>query len=104
MLAEESLQAEPHQLTDAHVDSKILTLIRLHDNKDTWMVPLITLIGLFFVVYNKDYTKTTNDNMYIDDITAYIVNLWQNRKIRSYQFLTSYIIKLRLIRVITSTI
>ena len=57
VLASESLQAEQHQLTDANFDSKILTRIRLHDIKDTWMVPLRSLVGHCFVAYNKDYTK-----------------------------------------------
>ena len=37
------------------------------------MVPLSTLVGPCFVVYNKDYTKTTIDNIHMDDRTAYIV-------------------------------
>ena len=73
MSAAEYPQAEQHQLTDAHFDSKILTCIRLHDDKNTWIVPLSTLVGLCFVFYNKDYNKTTNDNMHIDNRTAYIV-------------------------------
>ena len=77
VLAEESLQAEQHQLTDSNVDAKILTRIRLHDDKDTWMVPLSTLVGPCFVVYNKDYTDTTHYNMHIDDRTAYIVELME---------------------------
>ena len=80
VLAAESLQAEQHQLTDAHFDSKILTRIRLHDDNDTWMVPLSTLVGPCFVVYNKDYTKTTNDNMHMDDRTAYIVEPMAKRE------------------------
>ena len=63
-LAAESPQAEQHQLTDAHFDSKILTRIRLHDDDDTWMVLLSTLVGPCFVVYNKDYTKTTIDKIH----------------------------------------
>ena len=37
------------------------------------MAPLSTLAVSCFVVYNKDYTKTANNNMHIDDRTAYIV-------------------------------
>ena len=72
-LAAESQQAEQHQLTDAHFDSKILTRIRLNDDNDTSMVSLSTLVGLRFVVYNKYYTKTTNDKLHMDDRTAYVV-------------------------------
>ena len=60
-------------MIDANFNSKILARIRLHDDTDTWIAPLITLVGPFFVVYNKDYTKTTNDNIHIDDRTAYIM-------------------------------
>ena len=73
-LSAESPQAEQHQLTDSYIESKILTHIRLHDDMDTWMVYLITLVGLCFVVYNKYYANSTNDNMHIDDRTAYIVD------------------------------
>ena len=73
VLAAESPQAEQHELTDAHFDSKILTRIRLHDDKDTWTVPLSTLTGPCFAVYNKNYTKTTNDNLHMDDRASYIV-------------------------------
>ena len=73
MFAAESPQAEQHQLTDSYINSKILTRTRLHDDKDTWMVSLSTLDGLCFVVYNKYYTNTTDDNMHIDDRTAHIV-------------------------------
>ena len=54
VLAEDSPHAEQHQLADSHVDSKILPRIRLHNDKDTWMVLLITLVGPCFEVYNKD--------------------------------------------------
>ena len=37
------------------------------------MVPLTTLVGRCVVVYSKDYNNTTNDNMHIDDRTAYIM-------------------------------
>ena len=43
VLVTESPQAEQNQLTDAQFDSKISTRIRLHNDKDKWMVPLITL-------------------------------------------------------------
>ena len=73
LLAAESPPAEQHQLTYSYFDAKILTHTRLRDDNDIWMVPLITLAGPCFVVYNKDYTNTTNDNMHIDDRTADIV-------------------------------
>ena len=73
VLVAEYPQAGHHQLTDAHFDYKILIYVRTHGDKDTWMVPLSTLVGTCFVVYNKGYTKTTNDNMHIDDRTAYIM-------------------------------
>ena len=93
MLAADYPQAEQHQLTDVYFYSKILTHIILHDDKNTWMVPLSTLAGPCFSAYNKDYTKSTNHNMYIDDRTACIVEPMKNGEIRSWQFLTSDIIK-----------
>ena len=46
---------------------------RLHDDKDTWMVPLSTLAGPYFVVYLKGCNNTNDDNMYIDDRADYIM-------------------------------
>ena len=46
MLAVASLQAGQHQLTYSYFDAKILTRIRLQNDKDKWMVPLSTLVGL----------------------------------------------------------
>ena len=73
VLAAESSQAEQHQLADTYFDYKIFTSIRLHDDKDTWMVELSTLAGPCFVAYNKDYAKTPHDNIHMDERTAYIV-------------------------------
>ena len=75
VLPAEYPHTEQHPLTNLHVDAKIITCIRLHDDEGTWMVPLIILVGPCCVVYNKDYTNTTNDNMHTDDRTAYIVEL-----------------------------
>ena len=80
VLAPESSQAEQHQLNDTYFDSNILTRIRLHDDSDTCMVPLSTLVGPPFVVYTKDYNKTTNDNLRMDDKTAYIVEPMTKRR------------------------
>ena len=73
VFAAESPQAEQHQLTDSRVDANILTRVILHDDKDTLMVPLRKMVVPCFVAHNKEYTNTTNDNMHIDDRTAYIV-------------------------------
>ena len=59
-------------MSNSYFDTKILTRIRLHNDKDTCMVSLIKLVGLCFVVYNKDYDNTTNYNIHTDDRTSYI--------------------------------
>ena len=98
MSAAESSQAEQDQLTASHFDAKILTRIKLHDDKNTWMIPLSTLVGPCFVVYNKDYTNIINNNMRIDGRTAYIMepmtkwgdsflpihDVWYKRKVHIY--------------------
>ena len=61
-------------LSDLHFDSSIITRVKLHDDNDVYMVPLSTLAGPCFVVYNQNYTssKPSNSNI-IDDRTAYVV-------------------------------
>ena len=59
------------KLTDAHFVSIMFKRIKLHN--DIWIVPLITLIDPWFVVYNKDYCDSNNDIILQDDDTMYIV-------------------------------
>ena len=79
LLAAESPEVD--RLTDAHFDSQILKRIKLQDDNDIWMVPLITLVGPCFVVYNKNYCENTINNVHADDRLAYIVEptrKWRN--------------------------
>ena len=50
------------------------SIVKLHNNNDVYMVPLSTLAGPCFVVYNQNYTssRASNSNI-IDDRTAYVV-------------------------------
>ena len=38
------------EITDIHFQSAIATHVKLHDDKDMWMMPLSTLLGPCFVV------------------------------------------------------
>ena len=56
------------EITDSHFHSTITPHVKLHDSKDIWMVPLSTLVGPYFVVYNKSYNGNNRD-----DRTGYVV-------------------------------
>ena len=45
----------------SHFQSSIATRVKLHDDKDMWMVPLSTLVGPCFVVNNKNYNGDMKD-------------------------------------------
>ena len=64
--------SDNNDLTDSHFDSSIITRVKLHDDKDVWMLPLSTLLGPCYTVYNKDYISSTEERI-IDDRTAYVV-------------------------------
>ena len=66
--------SQTEDLSDMHFDSSIITRVKLHDDNEVYMVPLSTLAGPCFVVYNQNYTssKSSNSNV-IDDRTAYVV-------------------------------
>ena len=55
-------EANNNDITDSNFHSNIATCVRLHDNKDMWMVPLSTLVGPHFVVYNKNYNSNKRDD------------------------------------------
>ena len=73
LLASQSPEENANELSNAHFDSKILTRIKLHNDNDVWIVPLSTLVGPCFVVYNKDYCDTNNINANQAELTAYII-------------------------------
>ena len=72
-MAAQSPEANTNELTNAHFDSNILKRIKLHNNDGVWIVPLRTLVGPCFVVYNKDYCDSLNGNTLQFEIIAYIV-------------------------------
>ena len=63
-----------HDLTNSHFDSSILTRIKLHDDKDVFLLPLESIYAPCFVVHNKNYVDSVGSNNAIDDDrTAYVV-------------------------------
>jgi hypothetical protein len=72
VLVAESTTIPDGENTDSHFDSKIHRRVKLHDDKDMWMIPLSCIVGPCFVVYNKNYTNSAYDDVQ-DDRTAYIV-------------------------------
>ena len=72
-MAEESPAADAHLYTDYHFDSCITKRVKLHSDNDIWMVPLTALVGPCFVVYNKNYCVSQDNDVIVDDRTAYVV-------------------------------
>ena len=68
LLAADAPEVNTSEITDSHFQSVIAKRVKLHDNKDMWVVPLSTILGPCFVEYNKNY----NDNKR-DDRTGYVV-------------------------------
>lgn len=62
-------------MADTHFDSNILKRVMLHSDKDTGIVLLSTLVGLCFVIYNKYYCTSNNENIQRDDRTVYLMEL-----------------------------
>ena len=73
LAAIEPKASHTEDLTDAHFDSSIITRVKLHEDKDVWMVPLSSLTGPCFVVYNKNYVDSEPNKPISDDRTAYVV-------------------------------
>ena len=73
LAAIEPKASHTEDLTDAHFDSSIITRVKLHEDKDVWMVPLSSLTGPCFVVYNKNYVDSEPNKPIADDRTAYVV-------------------------------
>lgn len=66
--AADAPKANNSEITDSHFQSAIATRVKLHNGKDIWMVPLLTLVGPCFIVYNKNYNGNKRD-----DRTGYVV-------------------------------
>ena len=66
--AADALETNNNDITDSHFQSAIATRVKLHDDKDMWMVPLSTLVGPYFLAYNKNYNGDMKD-----DRTGYVM-------------------------------
>ena len=79
--AGESPEVSNADLSNDHFDSSIHHRIKLHDQKDLFLVPLSSLIGPCFVVQNKDYTSGIYSDNNETDNTCYVVkpkSSWPN--------------------------
>ena len=70
ILAAEGSEARTDELTNSHFQSKLLKRVKLHYNNDICVVPLSSICGPCFVLYNKD-NCTTQDVISTGNITAY---------------------------------
>ena len=76
VIAAEASQDDNDELAYYDFCSNITTCVKLHDNTDIWMVHLTSLVGPYFVLYNKNYRDSDiTDNVDIDGRTGYIFNL-----------------------------
>ena len=78
LLTSQSPEVLTDQLTNNHFDSQILKRIKLYNDNDLWIVPLSTIVGPFFVVYNKNYGNPENMNGNQGEATAYIIEPMKN--------------------------
>ena len=78
--AADAPEAINHDITDSHFQFSIATHVKLHDDKDMWMVPLSTLVGPCFVAYNKNYNGDMKD-----DRTGYVVKPMSEWAMNSFQ-------------------
>ena len=60
--AADAPEANNSEITDSNFQSTIATRVKLHDDKDMCMMPLSTLVGPCFVVYNKNYNGSKRDD------------------------------------------
>ena len=83
VLAASGSQADNETLTDDHFDSSIIERIELHNDNDMWLIPLSTLVGPCYVVYDNNFLCNRNiiANLDHEKRTAYVVqpmNKWGN--------------------------
>ena len=63
----------PTELSDDHIHVDMIIRIKL-DEECIWLVPLSSLVKPCFVIYNKHYIGSINDNRQnAEDSTAYVV-------------------------------
>lgn len=72
-LVAQSREVNANEFNGALFHSKTLKRIRLHNNNAVYILPLSTLVGPWFVVYNTDYHDKNTDNVIQVEITTYIV-------------------------------
>ena len=73
VMAARSPKVDDTDISDLHFDSKIHHRIKLHDQKDLFLIKLSSLVGPCSVVQNKDYTSGLFSNDIQTDDTCYVV-------------------------------
>ena len=73
VLAADSPIVEPNEVSDNHFESSIHKRIKLHNDDEVFIVPLSSLIGPAFVVYNNNYVSGRNNGLSVGDSTCYVV-------------------------------
>ena len=71
-----SSKASTADLSNNHFDSSISQWIKLCPEENLWTVPLSALDGPCYVVRNRDFTKSDNDNIdeiATDDLSAHVI-------------------------------
>ena len=87
MLASEVTHASTQNLTDKYVDSISHTRIKLHNDKDIWMISLISLVRPRVVIYNNNNCETDVTNIHTDDRIEYVIE-----PMRKWGFIPNYTI------------
>ena len=68
-------RADDNDLSEQHLNSRIIHRITLDPDMKIWMIPLKTLVKPCYVVYNKNYCDASMDKeVRVHDNTAYIVD------------------------------
>jgi hypothetical protein len=78
VLAAETLIIEPTDVSDYHFQSSIHKRIKLHNKDEVFIVPLSSLVGPAFVVYNNNYVNGRINEMSVGDSTCYVVTSKSN--------------------------
>ena len=70
-----SPKADSSDLSDQHLDSSISQWIKLCGEENLWTVPLSALHGPCYVVRNRDFRQSDNDNIdeFNNDLTAHVI-------------------------------
>ena len=73
VLTSESPEANIYSISNSYFQLVIITRIKLHPDKNIWMVSCTLLVYLYFVSYNKNYRSTRNIQLCTDDSTDFII-------------------------------